>query len=240
MPWSRVELEDVRAFLAQAQDDEGVTWEAKADDDELRTRPSGGDPGHLGKHTIQKAVSALANQIGGYVILGARWDKEARQWLLPGFVSPEPEARAWLENVLGNLRPVPHSELRLWHVTRDGGWPSSKSTRPEPPCMTPLGHIYERVSGKSVAYDPALLDRLIRRGRERRAGAQQFAERAATLAVDPADRKRPWSVKLALAMAPVEAQDPRRSARGCFPSFSETLRKALARFVPKARSRRAV
>jgi hypothetical protein len=235
VPWSRVELEDIRAFLDEAQDDEGVTWEAKADDDELRTRPSGEDPGRLGKHTIQKAVSALANQIGGYVILGARWDKEARQWLLPGFVSPEPEAKTWLENVLANLRPAPRFELRLWHITRDR-WLAVIKVDPvdEPPCMTPLGLIYERVSGKSVRVtDPALLDRLFRRGRERRVGAQQFAERAAILAVGPADRKRPWSVKLALAMAPLGRETEEVSSRLFVPSFSEALREALARFVPK-------
>jgi hypothetical protein len=39
VPWSQVGLKDVRAFLDGAEDDEGVTWEAKADDDELRKRP---------------------------------------------------------------------------------------------------------------------------------------------------------------------------------------------------------
>jgi hypothetical protein len=235
VPWSRVELDDVRAFLDGAEDDEGVTWEAKADDDELRTRPEVEDPGRLGKHTIQKAVSALASQIGGYLILGARWDKEARRWRLPGFASPESEAKTWLENVVENLRPVPRFEPRLWHVDGDR-WVAVIQVQPvdEPPCMTPLGHIYERVSGKSVRVtDPVLLDRLIRRGRERRAAAQQFAERAAMLAIDPADRRRPWSVKLALAMAPLGRETDDITSRLFVPSFSKALREALARFVPR-------
>jgi hypothetical protein len=37
VPWSQVELEHVRAFLDDAGE-EGVTWEAKADDDRGRLR----------------------------------------------------------------------------------------------------------------------------------------------------------------------------------------------------------
>jgi len=42
VPWSQVELEHVRAFLddaAASDDEEGVTWEAKADDKRSRIRP---------------------------------------------------------------------------------------------------------------------------------------------------------------------------------------------------------
>jgi hypothetical protein len=119
VPWARVELDDVRAFLAEVQDDEGVVWEAKADDDDERKRPEGEQPGRLHARTLYKAASALANQLGGYLILGARWDKTARRWLLPGFVSPESEARTWLDNVLGNLRSVPRFDSRAWRLDRD-------------------------------------------------------------------------------------------------------------------------
>ena len=173
VPWSRVELKDVRAFLDEAQDDEGVTWEAKADDDDERKRPEGEEPGRLHPRTLHKAVSALSNQLGGFLILGARWDKKARRWRLPAFVSPEPEAKTWLSNVLGNLHPVPRFDVRAWHLDGDR-WVAVIQVEPldEPPCMTPQGHIYERVSGKSERVtDPALLDRLIRRGRERRTGS---------------------------------------------------------------------
>lgn len=69
--WSDLQLDDVRSFLADAGD-EGVTWEAKADDDDKRAREAGRDPGELGKNTIRRAVCAFANQVGGYLIIGAR------------------------------------------------------------------------------------------------------------------------------------------------------------------------
>jgi hypothetical protein len=128
----------------------------------------------------------LANQIGGFLILGARWDKKARRWRLPGSVSPEPEARTWLSKVLGNLRPVPRFDLRAWHLEGDR-WVAVIRVEPvdEPPCMTPLGHVYERVSGDSVRVtDPALLDRLFRSGRTRRQEAE------ALLAAPPGRRWR--------------------------------------------------
>jgi hypothetical protein len=235
VPWRRVELEHVRDFLSEAQDDEGVTWEAKADDDHERKRPEGEQPGRLYPQTLHKAVSALANQLGGYLILGARWDKSERRWLLPGFVSPEDEARTWLDNVVGGLRPVPRYDARPWHLEGDR-WVAVIRVDPvdEPPCMTPLGHVYERVSGKSVRVaDPALLDRLIRRGREQRATAQARAEEAATLAIERDTKHPTWSVTLAVAMAPVGRETDDISSRLFVPSYGTALREALLRFVPE-------
>jgi schlafen family protein len=234
VPWSRVDLPDVRAFLDEAQDDEGVTWEAKADDDDARKRPEGEEPGRLHARTLHKAVSALANQLGGYLLLGARWDKTERRWLLPGFVSPEPEAKTWLVNVLRNLRPVPRFDPRTWHLDGDR-WVAVIQVDPvdEPPCMTPLGHVYERVSGRSVRVtDPALLDQLIRRGRGRRDAAQVFAERAANVAMERPEWRSTWSVKLAVAMAPVGRETDNISSRLFVPSFGTALIAALHRFAP--------
>ena len=235
VPWARVELDDVRAFLSEVQDDEGVMWEAKADDDDERTRPEGERPGRLRSRTLHKAASALANQLGGYLILGARWDKAARRWLLPGFVSPESEAKTWLDNVLGNLRSVPRFESRAWHLDGER-WVAVIQVDPvdEPPCMTPHGHVYERVSGKSVRVtDPALLDRLIQRGRQRRATAQAHAEEAANLAMERATMQPTWSVKLALAMAPLGRETDDISSRLFVASFGTALREALLRFMPE-------
>jgi hypothetical protein len=234
VPWARVGLEHVQAFLAEAQDDEGVTWEAKADDDDERKRPPGEEPGRLHPRTIQKATSAFANQLGGYLVLGARWDKSERRWLLAGFVPPESEAGTWLDNVVGSLRPPPRRDVRTWHL---GGerWVAVIRVEPvdEPPCMTPHGHVYERVSGKSVRVaDPALLDRLIRRGRERRAYAEASAQEAALVAVERATRQPTWSVKLALALAPIGRETEDVSSRLFAESYEAALGEALARFVP--------
>jgi predicted HTH transcriptional regulator len=62
--WNELDLQHVREFLADA-DEEGVTWEAKAEDERGRLRPD----------SIRKAACGLANQIGGYLFLGARHDQ---------------------------------------------------------------------------------------------------------------------------------------------------------------------
>jgi hypothetical protein len=88
--FENLDLAHVEAFLAEAGE-EGVTWEAKADDDDERKRPGGEAPGRLKPRTIQKAASGIANQIGGFLILGARWDKAAKRWRLPGIVVDDAE-----------------------------------------------------------------------------------------------------------------------------------------------------
>ena len=130
VPWRRVGLDDVRAFLSGVQDDEGVTWEAKADDDDERTRPEGEEPGRLHARTLHKAVSALGNQLGGYLILGARWDKTARKWLLPGFVSPEPEAKTGLSATSSATSGLCRASIRARGIsTATAGLPSSGWSR---------------------------------------------------------------------------------------------------------------
>lgn len=186
VPWSQLDLDAVRRFLDDAGE-EGVTWEAKADDDEERHRPAGEEPGRLRPQTIRKAVSGLANQIGGYLIIGARWDKEERSWRLPGIVAPDPEPKLWLGKVLRSLNPVPRFDPKAWALD-DDRTVAVVQVEPvaEPPCMTPQGHVYERVSGETLRVtDPALLDSLFRRGREARDRAEQFARRAAVRALEP-------------------------------------------------------
>jgi hypothetical protein len=101
--------------------------------------------------------------------------------------------------------------------------------------MTPQGHVYERVSGKSPRVtDPALLDRLLRRGRERRAAAETFARRAATLAIQTPEWQPTWSVRVALSMAPVGRETDDINSRLFVPSSEEALREALlSRFMPE-------
>ena len=106
-PLAELALEDVRAFLAGVDDEEGVTWEAKADEDKRRGKVKGDEAGELYPTTIHKAVSAFANQVGGYLIIGARWDKDARKWRLPGVKVREHEAASWLSKVIGGMQPVP-------------------------------------------------------------------------------------------------------------------------------------
>jgi hypothetical protein len=227
VPWPQVELEHIRAFLDTAGE-EGVTWEAKADEDNLRERdrPKGEEPGQLGTHAIQKAVSGLANQIGGYLIVGARWDKGARRWRLPGVVVKDPEPELGLGKVIRNLNPVPRFEARAWSPD-DDRTVAVVQVEPVavPPCMTPLGHVYERVSGETLRVeDPVLLDRLFRRGEHARGRAEHFARRAARRALDAPSWKRERSIGIAIGLASVGRETDDISSR----LFVKATREAIA------------
>jgi hypothetical protein len=79
-PWDKLDPEALRSFLKTAGE-EGVTWEAKADDER----------GPLRRDSLRKAASGLANRIGGYILIGAKWDKTAKCWRLPGITPPDEE-----------------------------------------------------------------------------------------------------------------------------------------------------
>jgi hypothetical protein len=88
--WSDLTAEDVEAFLREA-DKEGITWEAKADHERSPLKPE----------SIRKAACGLANQIGGYLILGARESAEGG-WFRPARPAPDNAAT-----------PAPHAQLRF-------------------------------------------------------------------------------------------------------------------------------
>jgi Putative DNA-binding domain len=218
VPWSQVELEHVRAFLddaAATDDEEGVTWEAKADDERGRLRPD----------SIRKAACGLANQIGGYLIIGARRDKATGEWSLPGIAAPEEEPKLWTGKVLRRLQPVPRFDPKRWTLD-DGRVVLVVQIEPvaEPPCMTPQGRVYERVSGETLPVeDPALLDRLFRRGDHARGRAERFARRAARRAMKAPRWKDERSVGIALALAAVGREKDDISSR----LFVEATRDAI-------------
>ena len=100
--------------------------------------------------------------------------------------------------------------------------------------MTPQGRIYERVSGDSLPVkDPALLDALMRRGRERRWEAERFARAAAGRALELPAWEPSWSVNLALAMAPFGRETTDISSRLFVESFRAELTEALIAFRPR-------
>jgi predicted HTH transcriptional regulator len=97
--WGEVELEHVESFLAQA-DEEGVNWEAKAEGEDAPLHPG----------SIRKAACGLANQIGGYLILGAR-KSTGRSWELSGIATKD-EPKLWIGQILRGLRPTPRFDIR--------------------------------------------------------------------------------------------------------------------------------
>jgi hypothetical protein len=171
--WEELVFEDVRAFLEEQRADEGVTWEAKGPD------PKRDD--QLDAHLIRRAVCGLANTMGGYVLIGARWHKESLKWKLPGVVFDVPEPTTWLDDLLrGSLRPVPRLAIKVWELEEDGRAVGVVEVEPVavPPCILSGGQVYERVSGKTIPVsDPLVLTRLIERGKAARHRAESLSER---------------------------------------------------------------
>ena len=78
VPWNDVDLEQVREFFANAGE-EGVTWEAKAEDERGQLRPD----------SIRKAACGLANQVGGL------WGTQTRSGRPRRSVAGSSPARPW-------------------------------------------------------------------------------------------------------------------------------------------------
>lgn len=220
--WPEVGLDHVRAFLDDAGS-EGVTWEAKADDERGILRPD----------SIRKAACGLANQIGGYVIIGAKWDKAAGRWTLPGIAAPDDQPELWLGKLLRLLNPTPRFDARAW--TLDEGrivavvWVEQVEA---PPCMTPRGHVYERVSGETLPVrDPAVLAALFERGRTARKRAIDFSVRAGTRALGASDWPARRSVGITVALASVGRDSDDINARLFTASFRAEVVAATERLV---------
>lgn len=198
MPWDCLERSHVEQFLADA-DEEGVTWEAKG------AGKSGDCPR---PDALRKAACGLANQVGGYLIVGA--SRAESSWRLDGIPKPAEEPALWLGQILRGLQPVPRFEVaRPFYVGEDR---VALVARIEPvaisPCMTPQGRIYERVSGETLPVeDPALLERLFRRGEQARARSEQFASRAACRAIEIPDWTGERSISISLGLASVGRED---------------------------------
>lgn len=213
-PWDKLSPSVLVAWLEEAGE-EGVTWEAKADDEK----------GRLHIDSVRKAACGLANQIGGYILIGAKWDKKARTWSLPGVTPPDAEPETWIGKAIRALQPAPRYVPRTWFLD-DGRlaavvWVESVDL---PPCMTPQGRIYERVSGETLpVQDPALLDRLQRRGDAARARAEQFADRAAKRALDFVEWADGRAVGIALAIAPIGRETDDISGRLFVKSFRDAI-----------------
>jgi hypothetical protein len=170
--WADLTLQDVQSYLDDAED-EPLLWEAK------------GITAH-GKE-VRRQVCAFANSHeGGYVIVGA--NKAADQpWALNGVPFAD-EPRTWISNVIadpeGGVRPRPDFDVHAWeapdgHVAVIRVTPTST-----PPCLA-NGTVYERLPGKTqTVLEPLRLADLFSRGDKARRAAQEFADRAAALALD--------------------------------------------------------
>jgi hypothetical protein len=223
--WADLDPDAVRAFLADAGE-EGVTWEAKADDKRGKLHPE----------SLRKAACGFANRDGGYIIVGAKRDAETGEWTLPGIRRPAEEPELWIGQVLRALRPTPRAAPHAWPLD-DGRIAAVVWIEPvdEPPCMTPQGQVYERVSGATVPVtDPARLDALFRGGQQARARAEYFANRAASRALDEPRWFSQRAVGVAVALASVGRQNDDIASRLFVASFRDAMGDALTQLFRTA------
>jgi hypothetical protein len=228
VPWERVELDDVRAFL-EAAGDEGIRWEAKAAD------PREPDT-EITPSLIREAVCGLANSFGGYVIVGALRDRETREWSLPGVVFPHKEPGTWLDDITESLRPRPKVDAQVWHV--DGGRTAAVAqVEPVavPPCMTAGGQIFERTSGKTVRVtDPLVLARLTERGDAARKDAESGAMQGARYVSDGSLRSDNRGLIVTLGLR-ATGYEPDIAARLFRESTSDRLKAIIAAHLRRDR-----
>ncbi len=164
--WERLDLPDLRAFLAEGPD-ESLTWEAKGPD--VRT-----------EH-VRRAVCAFANsELGGFLILGAARAGPTAPWTVGGW-TPKTEPALWVEDCLANggVRPRPSIDIRAWSIGDGPERVAVVAIRPVavPPALTAAGEVLQRVSGSSQRVtDPVTLRELFTRGREAEHRAAKLVE----------------------------------------------------------------
>jgi hypothetical protein len=175
-PWEELRLEDVEAFLEQA-DDEPLLWEAKGTS--------------LDKNEVRRQVCGFANSHeGGYLILGAErvsGDSSEPEWRLEGLAFPD-EPRTWIAGVIGDpergVRPRPDFDVAAWQTENGQVAVVRVASTSTPPCIA-NGTVYERLPGKTqTVRDPLRLADLFSRGDAARKGAQARADRAARVVID--------------------------------------------------------
>ena len=217
-PWGQLERSHVEAFLDDASE-EGVTWEAKG---------AGKGQSHPHSDSLRKAACGFANQIGGYLIIGA--SRQDGRWRLDGIKPPAEEPGLWIGQILRRLQPVPRFEVSDIFELDDQKVALVVKVEPvvNPPCMTPDGRVFERVSGETLPVeDPVLLDRLLRRGEHARGRAEHFARRAAERAIALPDWPTQHSMSISVGLASVGRETEDISSR----LFTEPTHDALVKSI---------
>jgi hypothetical protein len=155
--WSELQLDDLVSFFGEAGD-EGLTWEAKGT---ILISP----------REVRRHVCGFANQLGGYLVLGASRSPEG-VWALDGVSFPG-EPATWLAMLCrSGLSPQPEVDAKAWDLGNGRAvavlmvYPS-----PSPPCLLD-GRAHQRVTGATEPVtDQFVLAGLTQRG----AAAERFA-----------------------------------------------------------------
>lgn len=222
VPWDGLTRTHVEAMLAEGET-EPLLWEAKG------TKLVAGE--------VREQVCGFANSHeGGFLILGARWDKQAKVWVVDGLDFPD-EPALWVGNIVEGVRPRPRVETLHWPVDGDR---QLAVVRVEPVPVTPCnahGVVYERVSGatKSVR-DPQRLADLFQRGDAARARVEGDADAVAAWALGELGR---WfrvdeSMVLGVVALTRTGQSPDIASRLFRPPFAQRLERAADKLAGTA------
>jgi hypothetical protein len=195
VPWAKLELSHVEAFLGGAGR-EPLTWEAKG----TTVRPE----------QVTKHVGGFANAAeDGYLLLG--FEHDGSSWEATGCAFPGDDPPVWVSNVVrSTLRPRPRIDVRDWPGKTKKKRCAVVRVEPvaEPPCVTTGGQLYERVSGQTIPVGDAGDVRALY---ERGAAAVARAEKTALRALDVIGVNDlpgiPCALLLALTIAPVGYAD---------------------------------
>jgi hypothetical protein len=193
-PWREVTLKTVRDFLAAAGDD-GIDWETKGT--ELPRAEQ-----------VRKAICGLANQKGGFFLIGARREQDG-EWIADGVDFGVREPGTWMSDILRNgdqrLRPEPQFDVKAFDVDEEGSKLVVVMVEEidQKPCMTG-GRAALRLPGQTVwIEDPAHLRRLATEGQ----GVEDEAEAIALRAAEALGREEPPDepyLRFVIAFAPTQ------------------------------------
>jgi Schlafen, AlbA_2 len=192
--FSELEPEHIEEFLRDVSG-EGLTWEGK-----------GTAPLTKLKSKIVAGVCGLANQLGGYFIVGAEEDKDAGTWTLPGIENDcREDTHDWLARILSrNLVDAPPFEIRSWKLKDDRVAAVIRVDQTAiPPCMTKDGLVYVRVVSETVKVkDPRMLADLVRKGEAARKDAEDKAVATLSLMIEGGALAGEEIDRFVLALAP--------------------------------------
>jgi Schlafen, AlbA_2 len=188
VPWSELELEHVKAFLDQA-DDEPLLWEAKGT--------------ALDKNEVRRQVCGFANSHdGGDLILGAVRSADGT-WSVEGVPFPGGEPPTWVATIVGDaekgVRPRSAFDVRAWPAANGHVAVVHVRPTPTPPCIF-NGTVYERLPGKTdPVREPMRLADLYARGERAHRFALDRADAMADFLMDRLEGDagtfdRPWSL----------------------------------------------
>lgn len=201
-----------------------MIWEAKGDPPPEKVEKAG--ERRIRSQHIQTPVCALANQVGGTLIVGATRDKTSKQWSLPGVVPPNDEMKSWVERAVNQVRPTPRHRVHTIDLESGNVVVLVEVEREtNTPCMTASGEVYERVSSESVKVtDPTRLAALMERGRAAIKSAELLAQRSAEALEGEREAMARCTIWVTLVIAATEYQ-PDISSR----LFATDMRDQLAR-----------